>query len=212
MPPFWSPLLSHVNAHKLAAVVGASFLVLGLTVANILMRFAPELLFGHAAAPIPIHTSRSDYGQYTYDLQAITASHLFGSVAPPPKGPVPPIRSKLPLRLFGVISGTDKHLTRALIGTEAGLPRSYMVGQTVRGTDAQVHRIEPGRVILERSAVLEQLELHQPRIAKRVHRPVLPSATAQMRKRLIPSTDQPTAGLQPPAAQGEIDQRRFQSF
>jgi len=187
-------------------------LVSGFIIADIAARFVPGLFADSVATPVSAQATVSTMSQQTYDLQTITSAHLFGVETIPPGKVVRPTQTRLPLQLFGIIAGTNKQFARVLIGLESKLPKSYTIGQTVRGTDARVHAIESGRVVLQRGAALEQLDLERPKLAKRNSGTIPPKHISEAHKASAPPVNQSLDERKRQAAQAEVDQRRFRFF
>lgn len=100
-----------------------------------------------------------------YDVSEIINAHLFGverksgarNISEAPE-------TKLQIRLMGLIASADQHFARALIAVSGSKTRSYSVGQAVEGTDASIHAVQPGRVLLKRGNAMESLTLERTKI------------------------------------------------
>ncbi len=98
------------------------------------------------------------------NLAVVRSAQLFGKkivkAAPPPKKKV--AKTRLNLKLHGVISASRPEDAKAIISGADKRSRSYSVGDKIRKTDAKIASIEKDKVFLERAGRLEKLELAVP--------------------------------------------------
>ncbi|GJL81009.1 MAG: hypothetical protein DHS20C01_06430 [marine bacterium B5-7] len=96
-----------------------------------------------------------------YQLRKIQNARLFGE-PPKVKQPVVPAvvpKTRLSLKLHGMVGSETPYLARALISIGNRPPRSYGIGEEVADTDAIIHQVEQDRVLLDRAGQIESLEL-----------------------------------------------------
>lgn len=95
-----------------------------------------------------------------FEVSRIAQAHLFGTVRENVQQETAPApETKLRLDLVGLVASADRQLARAIIRVDGGKVRPYAMEDAIEGTDATIHAIEPGRVLLERSGALESLAL-----------------------------------------------------
>lgn len=101
-----------------------------------------------------------------YDIDDLVAAHLFGDPAEAGKTPdtTHAPETQLRLRLMGMISSGNQDFSRALIGVNSGEVSAYRVGEGIADTDAVVHSVDAGRVLLNRAGAMESLYLNLPRV------------------------------------------------
>lgn len=125
-------------------------------------RHYPNLLGRHASSegtvvkPVSRATRSTDY-----NVNKIVAAHLFGKadeVAVVQKTIVAP-ETKLKLKLIGVMASEDQDLARAMIEVSSKGTKTYAIGDSIDGTDAQLHLVESEKVILDRKGNLESLAM-----------------------------------------------------
>lgn len=124
-------------------------------------RYYPSLLgrSGEQAANVQVSqaTQRPNAG---YKIHTIVAAHLFGAAAQKVvEAPTQAPETKLRLNLFGVLATSDADLARALIQVESKRMKAYSIGDAIDGTDAQLHKVETQRVILDRKGKFESLAM-----------------------------------------------------
>lgn len=96
------------------------------------------------------------------DVQAIISQNLFGDyqATPNAQNAADAPDTRLSLTLIGILSATQEHESRALIGSSNGDEKPYAIGDDViRGVSLQA--IFPDRVILSRAGTLETLRLNK---------------------------------------------------
>ncbi len=100
-----------------------------------------------------------------YSVPTIIHAHLFG-VASSPADPdvVEAPETKLRINLMGLVASANSNLARAVIAVDGSKAKAYSVGQSIEGTDASVHAVEAGRVLLKRSQAIESLSLKREEI------------------------------------------------
>lgn len=102
-----------------------------------------------------------------YDLSQIVDAHLFGQAQKQAKvATTHAPETKLQINLLGLIASPDEAFARAIIGVGGAKVRPYGIGQTIEGTDASIHSVEQGRVLLQRGGALESLALKRKSIAE----------------------------------------------
>ncbi len=108
-----------------------------------------------------------------YSLGEIVNAHIFGEkrrevVAKPKVVEQKKVeKTRLRLRLLGLVSSSEDGMARALISAENGRLQSYGVGEQIENTDSSVHSIEEMRVLLDRDGRLESLEMARPKLDKK---------------------------------------------
>lgn len=96
-----------------------------------------------------------------YNVNKIVAAHLFGkadqqkAVQKTANAP----QTKLKLKLIGVMASVDENYARAMIQVNSKGMKTYAIGQSIDGTDAQLHKVENEKVILDRKGNLESLAM-----------------------------------------------------
>jgi len=124
-------------------------------------RHYPHLLgFSGDEDPVKIESARSKSNSTDYNINKLVAAHLFGKaekvvVKKTENAP----ETKLKLKLLGVMSSEDEHYARALIQVSSKGMKSYAIGELIEGTDAQLHKVEIEKVILDRKGNLESLAM-----------------------------------------------------
>lgn len=131
-------------------------------------RFYPEWL----GRPPATESAISDAGgaqarSPTYNVQTIVGANLFGKTetkaAPSVVQQAP--ETKLKLNLLGVLASANSEYARALIGVQSKQLKAYAIGDQIEGTDAQVHKVESERVILDREGKFESLAMARKNVA-----------------------------------------------
>ena len=94
-----------------------------------------------------------------YNVDRIVAAHLFG-IADQKKvanrtDDAP--QTKLKLQLIGVLGTGNEDYARAMIQVESKGMKTYAIGDSIDGTDAQLHKVESEKVILDREGNFESL-------------------------------------------------------
>ena len=134
-------------------------------------------------------------------LNSVVNLHLFGEAgkvtAVVTDAPIDAPKTSLKLVLRGIFSHSDQDKAMAIIADAAGKERLYRVGAQVPG-GAEIHKIYPDRVILQRNGQLETLELP---------RDDLPgSAFALNQGRVEPQTERKERSVQAPDKLKEMRQ------
>lgn len=96
------------------------------------------------------------------DIQAIISQNLFGAyqATPGAQNAAEAPETRLSLTLIGILSATQEHESRALIGSSNGDEKPYAVGDDVI-SGVSLQAIFPDRVILSRGGALETLRLNK---------------------------------------------------
>ena len=107
--------------------------------------------------------ARSQQSAQSINLAAIQKLSLFGSAAAEEKAapvnqPINAPKTKLNVKLTGVVASTEARLGSAIIESQ-GAQATYGVGDKIDGTRAVVKEIYPDRVIIRNSGRLETLQL-----------------------------------------------------
>jgi len=108
-----------------------------------------------------------------YNVGEIVNAHIFGEkrrevvAAPKIEKPKKVEKTRLRLKLLGLVSSSKDGMARALITAENGRLQSYGVGEQIENTDSSVHSIEEMRVLLDRDGRLESLEMTRPALQKK---------------------------------------------
>jgi len=108
-----------------------------------------------------------------YNVGEIVNAHIFGEkrrevvAAPKVEKPKKVEKTRLRLKLLGLVSSSKDGMARALITAENGRLQSYGVGEQIENTDSSVHSIEEMRVLLDRDGRLESLEMTRPALQKK---------------------------------------------
>lgn len=104
-----------------------------------------------------------------YQIGQIVNAHLFGkkAIKPVKQAPVEQkvVKTRLRLKLIGMIESTDPQYARALISLENGRPESYGIGDPIDRTDGKLHAVETNQVIIDRDGRLESLEMIRPSLS-----------------------------------------------
>lgn len=98
------------------------------------------------------------------NVSDLVNQHLFGEakIAAKPKQEVSDApETRLNLTLAGIILHDEPSLSRALISSSSGKQKSYAIGDTIDGSNAEVHEIHDDRVVLERAGRYETLRLQK---------------------------------------------------
>lgn len=94
-----------------------------------------------------------------YSLRRINSSNIFKVKDIKTKATVKANKTKLKLKLEGVIAAGDSNLSKAIIQTNKNKPFTYSLGDKIEGTNATLDSVESDRVLIERAGVIESLEL-----------------------------------------------------
>lgn len=121
----------------------------------------PHLLGKHGNGGVVIESAANKPRATDYNVSKIVAAHLFGKadqqkvVQRTTNAP----QTKLKLKLIGVMASEDENYARAMIQVNAKGTKTYAIGQSIDGTDAQLHKVENEKVILDRKGNLESLAM-----------------------------------------------------
>ena len=99
----------------------------------------------------------------SYNLQSILNARLF-YVQTDTKQKVKAKKTKLRLKLEGIIAANDDKFSRAIISANNKKSITYSVGDKIKGTNAKLNKVESIRVLLSRAGALESLELERKKI------------------------------------------------
>jgi general secretion pathway protein C len=135
-------------------------LALAALIAVELARIAISLLGGtpvRSPQPVPTNVAVRDHNA-ALDIQSVVSAHLFGvaTADPSTQDPANAPQSTANLVLAGTIATSDPKRGVAII-SDAGPSKVYMVGDKLGG--ASLHSVYLDHVILDRSGVLETLQL-----------------------------------------------------
>jgi general secretion pathway protein C len=122
------------------------------------------------------------------DLGVLAAWHPFGAPETPAEQVMPVVVEQTPLnvKLHGVVAGPTKESGRAIIADEAGVEKTYAVGEAIV-EGAVLAGVETRKVIIRRGDKLESLPL--------------PEITTGAPEAVAPEVPLPTAIITPPAEQ-----------
>lgn len=104
----------------------------------------------------------------TADIKQMVGKHLFGMVPQAPKQPVvskqePKSKAvpKTPLKiaLTGIIDGATPETGMAMIEVERGKTIVIAVGEKIGKTDATLHQVLPGEVLVDRNGAIESVKM-----------------------------------------------------
>lgn len=146
------------------SVVAVAAAVLALAVYPVMERYAGSGVAHDQAAQRGAAAAGEGHASLQYDVDDIIAAHLMGR-PPADDEPVDVAQApetRLQLRLLGMIASANEQYARALIGVNARQVGAYGVGESVEGTDASIHSVEPRRVLLNRNGAVESLHLKTP--------------------------------------------------
>lgn len=112
------------------------------------------------------HSLNASVSNPEYDVTQVIDAHIFGEAKEPAREDVTRApETKLQINLLGLIASADKRLARAILDVSSAKTEAYTIGQTIDGTNAIVHAVEPKRVLLKRGNALESLSLERQRLA-----------------------------------------------
>lgn len=148
------------------SVVAVAAAVLALAVYPVVERYAGSGVEHDQAAQRGAAADGEAHASLQYDVDGIIAAHLMGR--PPaddePADVAQAPETRLQLRLLGMIASANDQYARALIGVNSREVGAYGVGESVEGTDASIHSVEPRRVLLNRNGAVESLHLKTPEL------------------------------------------------
>lgn len=146
------------------SVVAVAAAVLALAVYPVVDRYAGSGVDQDQAGQRGAVAAGEGEASLQYDVDGIIAAHLMGR--PPaddqPVNVAQAPETRLQLRLLGMIASANEQYARALIGVNSREVGAYGVGESVAGTDASIHSVEPRRVLLNRNGAVESLHLKTP--------------------------------------------------
>jgi len=136
------------------------------------------------------------------DITAIVDKHVFGMVpqeivsAPAPvvkEAPMPAPKTRLNIKLTGVIDGMTPETGMAMLEVDRGRTLVVSVGETIDKTDAVLHQVLPGEILIDRDGTIESVKMVRKTLS-----------VAQLDTALLDSLPQPYApendpNYQPPA-------------
>lgn len=118
------------------------------------------------SAPVVQAVAPAPPVQNPYRVSDIVNSHIFGQKKVVAKAAAPKektvTKTRLRLKLIGMVESTDPMFARALISLENGRAQSYGIGDPIDRTDGKVHSVDKGQVIIDRDGRLESLEMVRP--------------------------------------------------
>ena len=129
-------------------------------------RYFPQLLGKHAVEEgVVVNAQTSASRPMTYNVNKIVSAHLFGKADQKvvAKTVTAAPQTKLKLKLIGVMASEDQNMSRAMIQVNSKGMKTYSIGDSIDGTDAQLHMVENEKVILDRKGNLESLAMGLPR-------------------------------------------------
>lgn len=104
----------------------------------------------------------------TADIKQIVGKHIFGKVPVAPKQqvvskskPKPKVVPKTPLKiaLTGIIDGATPETGMAMLEVERGKTIVIAVGEKIGKTDATLHQVLPGEVLIDRGGTIESVKM-----------------------------------------------------
>ncbi len=100
------------------------------------------------------------------DINAIVNQHIFGQLPKAPtkvmvKKPKPKTapKTRLNISLTGIISGATPETGMAMLEVERGKTLVVSVGEEIAKTNAVLHQVLPGEVLIDRDGVLESVKM-----------------------------------------------------
>ena len=102
------------------------------------------------------------------DIEQIVGQHIFGKVPVAPKQPIvskpkpkPKVVPKTPLKiaLTGIIDGATPETGMAMLEVERGKTIVIAVGEKIGKTDATLHQVLPGEVLIDRGGTIESVKM-----------------------------------------------------
>ncbi len=104
----------------------------------------------------------------TADIQQIIDKHIFGEVPAQPKQviaqkpkpqPKPAPKTKLNITLTGIIDGANSDNGMAMLEVERGRTIVVSVGDKIGKTDATLHQVLPGEILIDRGGAIESVKM-----------------------------------------------------
>ena len=99
-----------------------------------------------------------------YSMQGIRSAKLFAVKKKPQKRTIKAKKTQLRLKLDGIVAAKQEGMSRAVIKSKNKRSLTYSVGDKIQGTNAKLHSVEAGRVLIDRAGVLESLELERKKV------------------------------------------------
>ncbi len=105
--------------------------------------------------------------QLNADIQKIIDGHVFGVLPQPPEpsavvveAPVKPVpKTRLNIKLTGIIDSELPENGIAMIEVERGRTLVVAVGEKIGKTDAILHQVLPGEILLDRNGTIESVKM-----------------------------------------------------
>ena len=99
-----------------------------------------------------------------YKIQEIVNAHLFGETQQQVVEKQVAPRTRLQLKLMGMVASDDPKRAVAVIAANNGPSQPYRIGEAIKPSGAVLRAVEPEKVIIERSGRIESLYLERPSI------------------------------------------------
>ena len=100
----------------------------------------------------------------SYNMITINNSGFFKVATKPKPKKVVAKKTSLQLKLEGIVSADREDMSRALIRSATNKTVSYKIGDSIKGTNAKLNSVEASRVLIDRTGILESLELERKKI------------------------------------------------
>lgn len=101
------------------------------------------------------------------NTRKIASYYLFGkknnSKATPVEYAAAPV-TRLNLTLHGVVAGNETGVSIAIISIDGKLTSLFSVGDKIPNSNAEIHNIQPGKILLIRNGKLESLVINRPEL------------------------------------------------
>lgn len=105
------------------------------------------------------------------DIDAIVRQHVFGQQPRAPEAsakpaaqkpaPKPAPKTRLNLKLTGIIDGSSPENGIAILEVERGKTLVVAVGEKIGDTDAVLHQVLPGEVLIDRNGSIESVKMER---------------------------------------------------
>ncbi len=104
----------------------------------------------------------------TADVDAIINKHIFGEVPKVVKTAVPEVvkappkpapKTRLNIKLTGVVDGTTPENGMAMMEVDRGRTIVVAVGEKIDKTDAVLHQVLPGEILIDRDGTIESVKM-----------------------------------------------------
>ncbi len=127
----------------------------------------------------------------TADINAIISQHLFGQQPKTPPRPVanrpapssqpkPAPRTRLNLKVTGIIDGSSPENGMAILEVERGKTLVVAVGEKIGDTDAVLHQVLPGEILIDRGGTIESVKMERESLSLASLDPALSSNSPQL--------------------------------